>query len=151
MTRARRGLVVVDDSAPEEMTDIRGQRIDLSFFSVKCQGKELFFRDPEVLVEFTFELGGFFLQSLGSLRIVPEFPGEAGTATLRVIDIALDFAGRDRLGSQRSIRKRNGVPRVFPTLILESGLFVPALVLYVAVTVPIAIAIDPAQCRPGLR
>src|SRR5262249_17803667 len=138
MTRTRRCLVVVDDSTPEQMPDIRRQRIDLSLFPVKCQGKELLLRNPKILVEFAFELSGFFLQPLGRLRIVPELPGEARTTALRVINISLDFTGGDRLGGQCAIGKGNRVPRIFPTLILEPGLCVPAFVLHVAVTVAIA-------------
>src|SRR5262245_51318213 len=149
--RTRGCLVVVDDSTPEQMPNVGGQRINLSFFPVKCQGKELLLGNPKILVEFAFELSGLFLQPFGSLRIVPEFPGEARTTTLRVIDIPLDFAGGDWLGCQSAIGKGNSVPRVFPALILESGLFIPALVLNVAVTVPIAISIDPSQRCPGLR
>src|SRR5262245_8793677 len=97
MTRTRGSLVVVDDATPEQMPDIRGQRINLSFVPVKCQAKELLLGNPKILVEFPFELSRFFLQPLGSLRIVPEFPGEARTTTLRVVDIPLDFTGGNRL------------------------------------------------------
>src|SRR5262249_35619169 len=73
MTGTRRRLVVVDDSAPEQMPDVRRQRINLAFFSVKGQGKELLLWNPKVPVEFAFELSGFFLEPLGSLRVIPEF------------------------------------------------------------------------------
>jgi hypothetical protein len=52
---------------------------------------------------------------------------------------------------QRSVGKGDGVPRVFPTLILDSGFFVPTLVLNVAVAVMVAILIDPEQCCHGFR
>src|SRR5262249_61106410 len=90
-------------------------------------------------------------QSNGTLRIVPEFAGESRTTTLRVIDVSLDLAGCDRRGCQRSVGKGDGVPRVFPTLILDSGFFVPTLVLNIAITVAVAILIDPSKCCPGFR
>src|SRR5215510_9067779 len=151
MARTRRRLVVVDDPTPEQMPDIRGQRIDLTLLSIERQGKELLLRNPKILVEFLFELSGLPLQPISSLSISPEFPGESRTTTLRVIHISLDLAGGDWLGCQGSIGKDDRVPRVFPTLILDSVLSVPALVLNVAVTVAIAESIDPAQGCPGLR
>src|SRR6185312_16694886 len=110
MTRTRRCLVIVYDSAPEQMPKIRRQRINLAFFSIECQGKEMLLRNPEILIEFAFELSGFFLQPIGSLRIFPEFPGESRAPTLGVIDIPLDFTGCDRLRGQCPIGKENRVP-----------------------------------------
>ena len=44
----RRGLVVVDDAAPEQVPDVRGERVDLPLLAVEREREELALRDPEV-------------------------------------------------------------------------------------------------------
>src|SRR5215468_9954912 len=149
MPGARLGLVFLNDATPEQMPDVGAQGIDLAFFSVQRKSKELLFRNPEILIEPVLEFSGLFLQSPGSFRIAPEFTGEPGTTALRVIDVSLYLASRDRHGCKRSIRESDGVPRVFPALVLDSGFFVAALVLNIPITVTVAVFIDPLQCCPG--
>src|SRR5262249_52778238 len=110
MTCARLSLVVIDDATPEQMPDVGGQRIDFAFLAIKCEGKELLFRNPKILVEFTFEFSSLFLQSSGSLRIVPEFAGQSRTTALCIKDVSLNLTGCDRRVCQRSVGKGDGVP-----------------------------------------
>src|SRR5690349_8838591 len=143
MSCTRGSLIALDYPTPEQVPDIGGQGINPAFFPIKRQGKKLLLRNPEISVESMLKVSGFFLQPVRSLGIFPEITGQPGTTTLRVINIALDFAGCDGLRRQRSIGKENGIPRVFPALVFDSGLLVAALVFHVPVTIPVAIVIDP--------
>src|SRR5438132_13950411 len=150
MAGNRVGLVVVDDSTPEEVADVRRQRIDLPLVAVERQREELTLRQPEVGVEPLLQHCRFVPEARRELGIVPNVAREARTAALRVVDVALDLARRNRAGRERPVGEQDRVPRVLPALVLEARLGVPPLVLDVAVSVAVAVAVDPRQSSTRL-
>ena len=71
-------LRLVDDAAPEEVPDVRCERVDLRTVRVKCEREELTVLDPEVPVEPFFQIGRLLLQLIGERRITPDRTREAG-------------------------------------------------------------------------
>ena len=87
-----------------------------------------------------------------SLRVVvvPDLAGEARRASLRVVDVALDLAGRDRSLRERAVGELDRVPAVLPALVDQAGGRVAAFVLDVAVAVEVAAVLDPGQRSAGV-
>src|SRR5690348_8818296 len=80
-------LLFIDNSTPEQMPNIGGERIHLASIAIEGQCKKLPLLVPEILVKALLEFCRFVLQPLRKFWISPECPCEAGTANLRVIDI----------------------------------------------------------------
>ena len=147
----RAALSGVGDAAPEQVADVRGERVDLALVPVERQREEAALRDPEVVVEAPLErprprapAASAQLASLQTSR------ARRAVRTLGVVDVALQLAGRARRRGQRAVGERDRVPGVLPALVLEPGLRVAALVLDVAVAVAVAVAIDPGDRRARL-
>ena len=106
--------------------------------------------DPEVAVEPPLEVGRLPLELVGEGRVLPDAPGQASAAHLRVVGVALDLAGRAREAGQPPVPVGDGVPGVLPALVLEAGLLVPALIPDVPVAHQVGVLVDPVQRRPRL-
>jgi hypothetical protein len=50
-------LVLIDNAAPEQVSDVGGQRIDLAPIAIDGQCEELTVCEPEVLIESSFQFG----------------------------------------------------------------------------------------------
>ena len=101
--------------------------------------------DPEVAVEPAFETGRVLLQLVGERGVIPERARQARAPHLRVVRVALELARRAREAREPAVAERDGVPGVFPALVLEAGLLVAALVPDVAVAEEIGVLVDPVQ------
>src|SRR5262245_3170199 len=110
-------LVIIDDSAPEEVADVGRQRVDPSFLSIEREREILAVWEPEISIESTLELGGLALQPRRQLGILPNLARQARAAHFRVIHVALNLAGRPRKWRELSIGKEDRVPRVLPALV----------------------------------
>ena len=96
---------------------------------------------PEVLVEAALQLGRLAARAARRASSSSQTSrASRARAHLRVVDVALDLAGRARQLRERAVGEEDRVPRVLPALVLEAGLGVPALVLDVAVAVAVAVA-----------
>ena len=86
-----------DDAAPEQVADVRAERVDLPLVAVEREHVEAAaLVGPERLVEAVAELVGLAVEPLGELALAPDLPGELGHALLRVVDVSLHLDGRDR-------------------------------------------------------
>ena len=80
--------------------------------------------------------------------VAPDLAREPRAAPLRVVDVALDLAGRDRPARERAVGELDRVPAVLPALVDQAGGRVAALVFDVAVAVEVAAV---ARSRPAPR
>src|SRR5512133_3448080 len=110
------GLLLVDDAAPEQVTDVRGQRVDPLALLVERERVVLAVVDPVVAVEPSLEIGRLPLELVGELRVLPDLPSEPGAAHLRVVRIPLELTGRAREAGQPAVAERDRVPGVLPAL-----------------------------------
>src|SRR6266446_621879 len=145
------GTVVVDDPAPEQLADVGRERVDGLLVTVQGERVEAAVREPEVVVERLLQLLGLVLELGGERVVVPDLARQACAAAARVVGVALQLAGRARQLRERPVRELDRIPRVLPALILEPALGVATLVLDVAVTVAIAVFIDPRQRGTSVR
>ena len=145
------GLVLVDDAAPQQVADVRGQAVDRALVAVQREREIPAVGEPEVLVEASLERGCFALQPFGQLRVVPDHARRAGRS---------EFWRRRRSpGSRRSraaawpaSRRRTGSSSRSPSSTGSPGRCrLTPLVLDVAVTVAVAVLVDPAQGAPRGR
>src|SRR5256714_10540974 len=142
-------LVILDDPAPEQVPDVRGQRINLAPITIDGECEEFTIFEPVVLVEASFQFGSFLLQLFCKCRVVPELPGEARTAALRVIDVALDLACCARQARDRAIGELDGVPGVLPALVLQPRLLVAAVGLDLTIAISGSPFVGPPERLPG--
>ena len=84
-------------------------------------------------------------------RVIPVLACEASASQLRVVHITLDFAGRARQFGERAVGVDDGGRRILPALVLEPAQLVAALVLDVAVTIAVAVLVDPHQRGSRVR
>ena len=143
-------LVLVGDPAPEQVPDVRRERPHLPLLSVQGEREELPVVHPEILVEPLPEIVGLPLEPVREPVVAPDLAGEPRAADLRVVDVSLELARRSRKRGERAVREEDRVPGVLPALVLEAGLRVAALVLDVAVAVPVAVLVDPFERSPGV-
>jgi len=54
-------LVLLDDATPEQVPDVRGQRINLAPVAIDGEREKLTICKPEVLVELALQFGCFLL------------------------------------------------------------------------------------------
>src|SRR5690606_36873042 len=97
---------------------------------------------PEALVEALAQRGGIRRQLIGQPCLADGL-GELRGPALRVVDVSLYLAERDRTGRERAVRMRDAVVRILPPLVGEaaSGL---TLVLDETVAVHVSVCVDPA-------
>src|SRR5678815_1461676 len=100
-------LVHIGDTAPQKVTDVRGQRVDLALVSIEAEGKEAAILEPEILVEAPLERGGVGLESCCPFRIVPELARQAGRPQLCIVGITLQLAGRTRRWRRRPVAEHD--------------------------------------------
>src|SRR5205823_13281880 len=85
------------DPAPEQVADVRAERVDLPLLAVQGEHVVAAARvGPEALVEGAAQLLGLLLEPLGERTVAPDLAGQLGGAHLRVVDVALDLARSDR-------------------------------------------------------
>src|SRR6266581_1400841 len=82
---------------------------------------------------------------------MPELSSETRAAHSGIIDIALDLTGGTRQARECAIGEQDGVPGIFPALVLQSRLLVAAAVLDIAITIAVPICVDPGECSPGFH
>src|SRR6185369_3842061 len=111
------------------MSDVGGEGIDFSLFAVECERKELFLGDPVITIESLLEIGGLPLKPGGCIGITPKITCQPRRPALCVINISLDFARSQGRRCDAAVGKPDGIPRVFPALILYSVFFVASLIL----------------------
>jgi len=89
-------LVAIDDATPEEMADVRGERVHSALVAIERQSKELAVGNPEVTVETALELGRFAFEALCPRRVSIDQAGEPRRSALGVVRVTLELAGRAR-------------------------------------------------------
>ena len=89
-------LRLVDDAAPEQVSDVRAKGVDLLPIGVQGEGVVLSVGDPEITVEPSLELGGLLFQALGEFVVFPDLAREPRGADLGVVGVALELAGCPR-------------------------------------------------------
>src|SRR5205814_2731059 len=132
-------LVLVGDSAPEQVADVRGDRVDEPAVAVDGQGETAAIIHPVVAVETRFQVGGRLLEPVREVGIVPDPTGETSASLLGVVYVALDLAGCPRQPGVGPVREEDRVPGVFPALVVQACLRVAALVVDVTVAVTVAV------------
>src|SRR4029453_2937463 len=96
------------------------------------------------------EVCRLFLEAIGVRGGVPDQPREARTSHLRVVGVALQFAGGPGEPGQSPVPVGDRIPRVLPTLVLEPRLLVAAPVPDVAIAEEVGVVVDPGQGRSRL-
>src|SRR5262249_56204771 len=81
-------FVLVGDPAPEQVADVRSERVDFALLAVEGQGEEAALGDPVVRVEAPLEICGLLGEALGRRRVAPELARQSGTTLLSGLDIA---------------------------------------------------------------
>src|SRR5579863_9705316 len=79
-----------------------------------------------------------------------EAPRDFGGGALRSVNVALHFDERDRALGQFAIRMENRIVTVLPALV-DQTFFRPATIFDKAVTIAIAVNVDPVERRLYLR
>src|SRR5436190_18622860 len=148
--RDRLRLRLLDDAAPEQVSVVRGERIDPAAVLIEREREVFAVLDPEIAVESPLEIGGLLLEPVGEGLVLPHPASEPRAADLRVVRVALKLAGRTGEARDPTVPVRDRVPGVLPALVLEPGLLVAALVPDVAVALEVRVLADPAQRRPRL-
>ena len=93
-----------DDPAPEQVADVRAERVDAPLLAVERERVvAAAVLDPERLVEAAPQLGRLRLEPGGERIVAPDGARELGDPQLRVVDVALHLGRRDR-------RLRRSVP-----------------------------------------
>ncbi len=140
-----RGTLLGHDPGPQELPDVRGQRVDRALVAVEpdrvvaTPGV-----DPEVALE-ALAQGGGLEPKAGRERRVGERPvGKLRDSDLGVVDVALDLGRGDRQDGHRSVGEQDAVERVAPALVAEP-LRRAGPVLDIAVAVAVAELVDPGQ------
>ena len=136
-----------DDPAPEQVADVRAERVDLLLVAVEREDVEaaaLSFQNASS--KRVAQLVGLSVEPLGELSVAPDLPGELRQPPLRVVDVALGLDRRDRRVRERPVGVALRVPGVLPGLVGEAGLAAP-LVLDEAVAVAVAVLVDPGERR----
>ena len=144
--RLRLGLV--DDAAPEQVTDVRGQGVDLAAVDVQGEGVVLAVVDPEVAVEAPLECRSLLLELVRVGGIAPDLARQPRAAHLGVVGVPLQLAGRAGEAGQTPVAVRDRVPGVLPALVLEPGRLVSPLVRDVAVALQVGVVVDPGEGGP---
>src|SRR5207244_11534313 len=103
------------------------------------------------VVELTLQIGCILLQAVGEFSIMPELTSETRTAHLGVVNVALNFASRTRQTRECAIGEQDGVPGVFPALVLQPRLRVAAAVLDIAIAIAVPVIVDPGERSPGFH
>src|SRR3984885_915352 len=75
-------LVVVEDSRPQQMTDVGGQAVHLAFVAVEGEGVVAAIRDPEVASERRTQILGAAVEAGGKRVGFPSPAGEGGGRAL---------------------------------------------------------------------
>ncbi len=132
------------------MAVVGGEDVDLLTLGVEGEGEVPAVRDPEVAVEAPLQVGRLALQPVGERRVLPDEPGEARAAHLRVVRVPLQLAGRAREPRQPAVAVGDRVPRVLPALVLEARLLVTPLVPDVAGAEEVRVLVDPVERSPSL-
>ena len=86
---------LVDDSRPERVAGVGGDRPHLLLLAVQRLGVELRLRHPEGLVEAPAEQPGLGLEPVGGLGLAAR-PEDPRQARLSPVDVALDLDQRRR-------------------------------------------------------
>ena len=138
-----------DDPAPQEMADVRRERVDPVLLAVERERVEAAaLLAPERLVEALAQLGRLALEPVGQVAVAPDLARQLGHPQLRVVDVALHLARRDRPGRLAPVVEELGVVGVLPGLVLEPALR-PPVVLDEPVAVEVAVLVDPVQRAHG--
>ena len=134
-----------DDAAPEQMADVRAERVDLPLVAVERQRVvAAALLDPEGLVEAVTQLGCLALEAIGELAVTPYVTRDIDEPSFRVVHVTLHLAWSDRRLCQRAVVKALRIPRVLPGLVVEPTLG-PALVLDEPVAVAVSVLVDPFE------
>src|SRR5439155_13130634 len=97
---------------------------------------------PEGLVEARPQRVRLVLEPRGQLAVAPDLARELGHAPLRVVDVALHLAGRDRRLGDPAVGKALRVAGVLPRLDVEPAR-AALLELDEPVAVAVAVLVDP--------
>jgi hypothetical protein len=96
----RLGLALVDDAAPQKVTIVRGERVNLATVGLEGDRVVLPVFHPVITVEAPLQVGRLLLEQVGQVRIAPHRAGQTRAPTLRVVRVPLEFAGRARKAGQ---------------------------------------------------
>ena len=132
------------DPAPEQVADVRGERVDRLLVPVERERVGAALLDPERLVEAALQLGRLALEPRRQRRVVPDLPRQLRQTHLRVVDVPLHLDRRDRRPGEGAVVEALRVAGVLPRLVLEPALGA-ALVLDEAVAVAVAVLVDPLE------
>jgi hypothetical protein len=101
--RDRVAALLRDDAAPEQVPEVRGERVERPLVVVEPQGVEAALVEPERLVEAPAQRGGLLLEPPGGRFVAPDLAGDLRHAQLRVVHVALHLHRRDRRLGQRAV------------------------------------------------
>src|SRR5687768_8278595 len=106
------------------MTDVRRKGIDFLPVGIESEREVLAILNPEVSVEASLQICRIAFKLVGKDRILPDEASQARAPKLGVVCVTLELTRRPWKTWQCAVMEGNGIPRVFPALIFESGLFV---------------------------
>src|SRR3954447_2566131 len=103
-----------NDSGPQEVSDVRAERVDLLLASVERERVGLALFDPEGSVESLRERRAIRLEPVRELGLVPYGTRQLGYTETRVVGVALHLDRRDWRHRDPAIGKALRVARVLP-------------------------------------
>ena len=125
------------------MTGVGGGHLALTLVTIQCQCVGTDFFTPEDRIKTLLQCVGGLLKLIRQLGLAKQH-GQARRPQLGVIHIALHFAERNRRIGELSVTMKDGIVRIFPTLLDQTGCRA-ARILDKTVTIQVAITIDPIQ------
>src|SRR4029079_12120538 len=111
------GSAVRTERAPEQVAGVRGDRADLLLRAVESEGVRPLGLPPHLLVDPVEQDARLAVEAAGVLRPAEDLV-DVAHPELRVVDVALQRAGRDRQVGEAAIRVEDRVARVLPALVV---------------------------------
>src|SRR5919197_5775004 len=112
-----------DDPAPQQMADVRAERVDLPLVAVQRERVEAAaLLDPERIVEALLQLLRLLLDARGEVAVAPDLTRKLREPDLGVVHVSLHLAGRDRCFGERAVVETLRVARVLPRLVARTVL-----------------------------
>src|SRR5438094_4946600 len=137
------------DSGKKAMARVRRSHPAWLLSAIECECIGRKFVAPKAFFKSSAQDAGLLRQIARPCIITKEFSQPSGHQ-LGSVNVALHFAQRDRSLGRRAVRVENRIVRVLPTLVDKTE-FRPASVFHEAVSIDIAVMVNPSECTFDVR
>lgn len=114
-------VLLVQQARPQQMTRVRGERVDMAAVAVQRQRGEGVFTHPEVPLEPVAEVGGGLFQERRVDLVAPDRAGQQRGAAQRVVRVSLGARRHHRPGRAAAVGRTDGAGGVLPVLVGEAA------------------------------